>query len=320
LAVCSNTSLNSRGGVDTSDRSTYPSFEESLYVVYQNHGEKEMSKPNKVYWHEHTQSELASILPEVEVVLVPTGSVEIHGPHLGVGNDILSCTQVAEEAAGALYPKAIVANALWLGVAPHNMTAEFPGTITLSAHTYMLVLQEVVESLLKHGVRRVVFINGHGGNEAPNITACREIREQLHYKHGVDMEVGTLSYWEAIPPQVWSDVQEINPNGRIGHGGEAETSILLSVAPQAVRMDLALPPDQRPRPAAPFFRAWYQDEYSPNGHSDDPRVATKEKGEKLVAAAVKGVVEVLEQFFEYKPVGTQANPGRHLYPASPSKT
>lgn len=279
-----------------------------------------MSNFTKVYWHEHTHAELKSVLPQVETVLVPTGSIEIHGPHLGVGNDILSCTHVAEQVARILYPKVIVANALWLGVAPHNMTAEFPGTITLSAQTYMLVLQEVVECLAKHGVRRVVFLNGHGGNEAPNITACREIREQLHYKLGVDLEVGTLSYWDAIPREVWNDVLEINPEGRIGHGGEAETSILLAAAPQAVRMDLVLPPDERPRPAAPFFRAWYQDEYSPNGHSDDPRAATQGKGERLVAAAVKGTVAALEQFFTYKPVGTKAHPGRHVYPASPTES
>jgi creatinine amidohydrolase len=277
-----------------------------------------MSNTKKVCWHEHTQSELQNILPQLEVALVPTGSTEIHGPHLGVGNDILSCTRVAEDVAKIMYPKIIVVNALWLGVAPHNMTAQFPGTITLTACTYMLVLQEVVESLLKHGVRRVVFINGHGGNEAPNITACREIREQLYYKCGVDIQIGTLSYWEVISPEVWSEALEINPKGKIGHGGEAETSILLAVAPQAVRMDLVKTPDPRTRLQPPFFRAWYQDEYSPNGHTDDARVARKEKGEKLVEAAVKGIVAALEKFIKYAPLGTQAHPGKHLYPMSPS--
>jgi creatinine amidohydrolase len=177
-----------------------------------------------------------------------------------------------------------------------------------------------VESLLKHGVRRVVFINGHGGNEAPNVTACREIREQLYYKHGVDMQVGTFSYWDAIPTEVWSAVLEKNPKGRIAHGGEAETSILLAVAPQAVRMDLAEAPDPRPRVTPPFFRAWYQDEYSPRGHTDDARVASKEKGEKLIEAAVKGIVTALEQFITYKPVGTKTHPGTHQYPLPSSRS
>jgi len=283
-------------------------------IIDPNYGGTRVSKSAKVFWHEHTQSELAELIPDLQAVLIPTGSIEVHGPHLGVGNDILSCAHVAEEVAKRLYPKAIVANALWLGVAPHNMTAQFIGTITLSAGTYMIALQEVVECLLKHGVRRVVFVNGHGGNEAPNITACREIREQLFDKHKIDMEVATLSYWDAIPPAVWKEVLEINPDGRIGHGGEAETSILLSVAPQAVRSDLILPPDERPRPAAPFFRAWYQDEYSPNGHSDDARAATEEKGRRLVSAAVEGAVSAMERFFAYKPVGSKKHPGRHVFP------
>jgi creatinine amidohydrolase len=178
----------------------------------------------------------------------------------------------------------------------------------------MRVLQEVVESLLKHNVRRVVFINGHGGNEAPNITACREIRERIYYKHGVNLEVATLSYWDVIPNEVWNEVLEIAPEEKIAHGGEAETSILLEIAPHAVRMDLAKAPDPRPRPRPPLFRAWYQDEYNPDGHTDDARVASREKGEKLLNAAVKGVVTVLEDFIKYETTGTAAHPGKHLYP------
>ena len=83
-----------------------------------------MGEAKKVYWHEHTFRELAEIM----------------------------------------YPRAIVVNVLWIGVAPHNMCKPFPGTITLTAETYMRVLSETVESLLKHGVKRVVFLNGHGGN------------------------------------------------------------------------------------------------------------------------------------------------------------
>jgi len=222
-----------------------------------------LSELKKVYWHEHTYKELAEIIPKLEVAIIPTGSTEIHGPHLGVGNDILSSTWVAEKVAKIMYPRAIVVNVLWIGVAPHNMCKPFPGTITLTAETYMRVLSEVVESLLKHGVRRVVFLNGHGGNVAPNITACREIREMLYYKYGVNMEVGALSYWDVIPDEVWREVLEVAPEQRIGHGGEAETSILMAIAPHAVRTDYMVPPDTRPRPRPKIFRAWYQDEYSP---------------------------------------------------------
>jgi len=65
-----------------------------------------MSGMKKVFWHEHTYRELAELIPKLEVALIPTGSTEIHGPHLGVGNDILSCTRVAEDVAKVMYPRA----------------------------------------------------------------------------------------------------------------------------------------------------------------------------------------------------------------------
>lgn len=273
-----------------------------------------MSEAEKVYWHEHSQRELAELIPGLEVALIPTGSIEIHGPHLGVGNDILSCTWVAENVARAMYPRAIVVNVLWVGVAPHNMCGTFPGTITLSSETYMKVLLEVAECLVKHGVTRMVLINGHGGNEAPNITACREIRERIYYKYGVDVEVGALSYWDVVPEKAWREILENAPERTIAHGGEAETSILLAIAPQAVRTDYMREPDPRPRPMPPFFRAWFQDEYNPDGHTDDARVASSEKGEKIIDAAVKGTISALEQFIRYKPVGTREHPGEHQFP------
>lgn len=272
-----------------------------------------ITKP-KVYWHEHTHYELQELIPQLKVALIPTGSTEIHGPHLGVGNDILSCMRVAEEVAMKMYPRAVVVNVLWIGVAPHNMTASFPGTITLSATTYMQVLREAIESLVKHGIRKITLINGHGGNEAPNITACREIRETIYYHYRVNVEIGTFSYWDMIPENVWHQVLDHEPQRKIGHGGEAETSILLAVAPHAVRLDLARPPDTRPRPTPPFFRAWYQDEYSPNGHTDDARAAHIDKGHKLLEAAVTGTVAALEDFITYCPVGTRSHPGIHRFP------
>lgn len=263
-----------------------------------------MSEARKVYWHEHTQRELTEIIPKLEVIIIPTGSTEIHGPHLGVGNDILTASRVCEEVAGAMYPRVLVCRALWVGYAIHNMCKSFTGTITLNAETYIQVLYEVAESLLRHGVKRVVFINGHGGNVEPNTVACRKIREDFYSHYGVDLEVGFLSYWDVISPETWKSVLEVGELA-IGHGGEAETSLLMAVAPQAVRTDYMKAPDPRlhgsPR-AMKVKRAWYQDEYNPNGHTDDARFASKEKGERLLDAAVKGTVAALEEFISYKPV------------------
>ena len=117
-----------------------------------------------------------------------------------------------------------------------------------------------------------------------------------------------------IPEKIWDQILEQEPHRKIGHGGEAETSILLAVAPHAVRLDLARPPDTRPRPTPPFFRAWYQDEYSPDGHTDDARAANIAKGHELLKAAVTGTVAALEKFGTYRPVGTRNHPGIHRFP------
>jgi creatinine amidohydrolase/Fe(II)-dependent formamide hydrolase-like protein len=84
----------------------------------------------KIYWHEHTMRELEEIIPKLETVIIPTGSTEIHGPHLGVGNDILTASRVCEDVARAMYPRTLVVRALWVGYAPHNMCEQFKGTIT----------------------------------------------------------------------------------------------------------------------------------------------------------------------------------------------
>lgn len=262
-----------------------------------------MSETQKVYWHEHTMRELAELIPRLEVVMVPTGSTEVHGPHLGVGNDILSSSRVCEIAAGTMYPRALVVRALWVGFAPHNMCKAFSGTLTLSAETYLRVLYEVSESLQKHGVKRIAFVNGHGGNVEPNLVACRKIREELHYQYGVDLEVGCFSYWDVIPPEEWRRIMQVEFN--IGHGGEAETSILMAVAPQAVRSDYIREPEPGLRPSVPSLkvqRAHYNEEYLPNAHTEDPRLATKEKGMRLLEAAGRGTVAALEEWIRYRPI------------------
>ncbi len=269
-----------------------------------------MSEVKKVYWHEHTQRELAERIPKLEVVIIPTGSTEIHGHHLGVGNDILTASRVCEDVAKIMYPRTLVCRILWVGYAPHNMCKPFTGTITLSAETYIQVLYEVAESLQKHGVKRIVFINGHGGNVEPNIIACRKIREEFYYKYGVKLEVGCLSYWDVIPLEVWKKVMEVG-ECTIGHGGEAETSLLMAFAPQAVRTDYMKAPNVRPHGFPRDMkvkRAWYQDECNPDGNTDDPRFASKEKGANLLDAAVRGTIAALEEFIMYKPVQTHEYP------------
>jgi len=75
-----------------------------------------------------------------------------------------------------------------------------------------------------------------------------------------------------------------------------------------------VPPDRRPRKKPLIFRAWYQDEYNPAGHTDDARAASREKGERLLKAAVECYVAALEEFINYRPLGTRLHSGEHAFP------
>ncbi|MEZ4619365.1 MAG: creatininase family protein [Caldilineaceae bacterium] len=121
--------------------------------------------------------EVAAIRDEVDVVLIPVGSNEQHGPNLALKMDIVGATQFCNHASALAYPKLLVAPSMPWGVSYHHMN--FPGTITLSADTFIQTLVEVVDSLMQHGFDRYMIINGHGGNTAPLGQALVRINEAL---------------------------------------------------------------------------------------------------------------------------------------------
>jgi creatinine amidohydrolase len=119
--------------------------------------------------------EVEAYLQEKDTVLVPIGSVEQHSPYGLIGTDFITAEAVAREAGKRMY--ILVAPTLPYGMSQHHMA--FKGSITLSPVTYINVIKEIVISFLSHGFKRIVFINGHGGNINPVKTAF----DQLKYEN-----------------------------------------------------------------------------------------------------------------------------------------
>ena len=132
--------------------------------------------------------EIRDIRDQVELVLLPVGSNEQHGPNLAVNMDIASCAEFCRRASAMMHPRVAVAPAMPWGVSFHHMN--FPGTITLSTETFIQVLVEVIASLQHHGFERFLIVNGHGGNiPAMNVAAVRAAEElQVSF-------VGACSYF-----------------------------------------------------------------------------------------------------------------------------
>jgi creatinine amidohydrolase len=161
---------------------------------------------------------------KTRLAVVPTGAVEQHGPHLGVGADWVIAWKIAQrvgEKTGAL-----VLPILPYGVSGHH--GDFPGTMTLEADTFQKVVSEILSCLSQRGITRVVFVNGHGGNLGALTEAAKEARERY------GMLCAVCMWWDALANKpVFGQPAE-------AHAGYAETALMLASRSEAVKMEYAV--------------------------------------------------------------------------------
>jgi creatinine amidohydrolase len=171
--------------------------------------------------------EIRDVRDRVDLVLLPVGSNEQHGPNLAVKMDIASCAEFCRRASEMMYPRVAVAPAMPWGVSFHHMN--FPGTITLSTETFIQVLVEVIASLQHHGFERFLIVNGHGGNIAAMNVAAVRASEELDVGF-----VGACSYF-SFPDR--SIVEKYVTSPITGHACEVETSRAMELVPEIVKHD-----------------------------------------------------------------------------------
>src|SRR5215813_2588841 len=119
---------------------------------------------SRLLLHELTRAELQELAPHALVVL-PTGAIEQHGPHLPVGTDFFAVEHVARTAAAEIAAQipALVTPTMPFGSSHHHLP--FGGTMSLSTETYFRAMFDLAESLIISGFRRIFIVNGHGGND-----------------------------------------------------------------------------------------------------------------------------------------------------------
>lgn len=159
------------------------------------------------------------------VVLIPSASIEQHGPQTPVGD-----FRVGEVAADRIAEQtgAVVAPMLPYGYS--ETFRRFPGTVTLEESTVHNVMYDVARSFLDHGLDHVMFLCCHNGNMPILEHVARRIRQE----YGVRM--ACLEPWRLLSPKLVE--QAYGPNARIGHGSEPFTSFSLHLYPEDVRLDL----------------------------------------------------------------------------------
>lgn len=227
--------------------------------------------------------------PDDKVAIIPTGSLEQHGPHLPLFTDTLVATAVAEGIESALSDKVLMTPALWLGASGHHMA--FAGTLNASFPAYMGALESVVRSLMHHGFRKIFVINGHGGNSGPNQVALRALREER-----LDCQLGEAGWFEFVPAEVWQEVME-GPTKTIRHACEAETSVMLHLYPDLVQKDKLGSDGLQSDPPVPGM-IWTFDEMTDMGSWGHSIHATPAKGWRLYEEAVKGGIAAMDALSE----------------------
>jgi creatinine amidohydrolase len=173
------------------------------------------------YFVDLTQPEIAAQLKANPLVILPTGSVEQHGPHLPTGTDIFAANVIGHAVAERL--DGLVLPGMPLGVTP--MHAPFAGTITLTPDTYMRLVTETCVSTARHGTKYLVILNWHEGN----IPSLAIAAEALHREHGMTVVTVQACY-------VAEELYGHTCNG-LTHGGEIEALAVLAYRPELVHLD-----------------------------------------------------------------------------------
>jgi creatinine amidohydrolase len=246
-----------------------------------------------------TRPELDELDRERSVVILPLGSVEQHGPHLGLGTDSLLSVAVAagvvERAAGD--PPAVVLPAPWYGYSPHHM--RFAGTVTLRAETFIGLVHDIAESVLTHGFRRLLLLNGHGGNIGIMDVALSELGRRWHGR----ARIAGATYFQLVGHRQ-GEFRE-SAAGGMGHACEFETSMMLHLVPNGAhpeRAEACYPKTGSSYRQTDLFGTslarGYTDfrDLSPTGTYGDPSLASAEKGARIFAICVEETLALLRDF------------------------
>lgn len=222
-------------------------------------------------------------------IVFPVAALEQHSHHLPVFTDSLLLGEIVRRTEAVLGQRVLFAPLQWLGNSEHHL--DFPGTLSARPRTYLDLLNDLAENAVHHGFRRVVFLNGHGGNDVPGRQALFEVRQRHRLR--TDLLLLFATYWNLAPvnaPEAAGWRQS-----HMGHACEWETSMILRLAPHLVGDHRAAERVSQGDAFAAGFRAWTTPDRTGPGHIGEPAIASAEKGEALFSAFAAGAVRFLEQ-------------------------
>lgn len=230
------------------------------------------------------------------IIIIPIGAVEQHGKHLPVGTDSILVFEIAKDVSEIVVSKQVIYMLpVWTGYSPYHLN--FAGTLTLDLKLLIDLISSICLCVSKHGFKRIILLNGHGGN----INILRSICTELKAKQNI--RAITFNYWDVASSFIkdWRD----SDLGGINHAGEMETSLMLYKKEEIVKKEkfeksiydikskylvkdlivgsmTSLPVDVK--------------EVKESGVFGDPTLASFRKGEVLYNEIIKRLADFIEEF------------------------
>ncbi|OGF53542.1 MAG: hypothetical protein A2Z21_07540 [Candidatus Fraserbacteria bacterium RBG_16_55_9] len=221
---------------------------------------------------------------KAKVALIPVGSTEQHGPHLPLGTDFMTAEALAESSAEET--GVICTPIIPVGISPAHL--QFWGTLSISSDAFRAYMKDLALSVAMHGIKRLIFVNGHGGNGAALQEICRELRFQGTY---------------AVVWQWWLDPEVLNVfeklfTSRGSHAGAGETSMIWLINEELVDKRAL---EEAARGASEVFGIvkhgaqlpYDTADFSQSGATLDPREASREAGEVIFSTAKTELVKLI---------------------------
>jgi creatinine amidohydrolase len=243
-----------------------------------------------------TRGEIGSLAPGA-LAVIPVGAVEQHGFHLPISTDaviieqiaVRACQSVQEECRVFMTPVQVYGNS------HHHFP--FPA-LSFRSETLIAVLKDLAASLVACGFKHIMLLNSHGGNDEAIRIVARDISREYQ------VSVAAASYWSIA----WNALVEecgALKFGRVpGHAGGFESSLMLAICPEQVRMDCFPPLREDVIPKEENARRIYvshpNNSVGVGGYSDDARHASKEAGEKFLSVIVREVAKAFCDFLSAK--------------------
>ncbi len=250
-----------------------------------------------VLFEELTREQIKAIAPDA-IAVMPTAATEQHGPHMAVGTDTLLCTTVARRAAEAAADSVpvVVTPPLAFGSSHHHIP--FGGTLSLTSDTFIDVVREVTVGLVKTGFRKIVILNGHGGNSDHVGVAGQDLVNRL----GQQAAVASCNYWDIIRDAIVA--KGLIEGSRVpGHAAHFETALVMALRPDWVDADALAKVEDQSKAAGGLDVALtgavvqtYGTFQAGPGHTDNPADATAELGNAMLEIIVEEVAQFYRDF------------------------